>query len=1347
MTHKFNPIAIIGYSGRFPGAASIDELFELLKQGRDHVGSISEKRIKETTLPLDSEYINAGYLSDIDKFDYNFFNYAPIEAMSMDPHIRLTLENVYHCMEDSGYGPDFFRGTNTSVIAGGSYLEYYKLADDINPMLLTGNDLPFLSGTISRQFGLRGISTVTHSSCSSSMSAIQMAYDILNLGRSDHALVISSNLLLFPEKNTSLLGLESDEGKSKSFSAKADGMSNGEASVAILLKPLDKAIQDNDNIHAVLRAIGSNNDADLSASATAPDYISQSNLLKEVWQMADINPRDLGYIEAHGSGTQLGDSMEVLALNTSFKEYTQDKHFCSLSTIKTNIGHTKSASGIAGLSKAILSVEKGRLFSNLHFEEPSPLIDFNDAAVKVQTQLEDWNTKEGKKRLAGVTSMGLSGTNFHAVIEEAPNRLASDIKWSSPFLITVSAKSPEQLDRKLLQMQNTDFSTLELADITTTLVSGREHFKHRKCALITNKADLKKLISKEYSTSEKSHQNSKKTSLLLFAIQTGVNDKKRIEYFKSNYPEYQKDFDHCLTLAENPDNANVIELAAQYSFFNLIKNAGISIDRIISIGTGELLLKVINGESTLQKALNTAANTSGLTLNNLEARTQALLDREKKTGFPVFIDLGITSPISSQLNTLADHDSSFELLHHQDHEDPFLQILARWYQLGENLNWNYVGNIFGGKKISLPLYPFEKTRCWIRETPKTNRDGATQNSQSDPNVLQNVGDVELAIIELWKEVLDTNEVLVNDNFFEIGGNSLKTSRVIIELNEKYDIDLSFEDIFEFQTVTELADYIKDLMGFSYRLKLIWKKVLKLEEVNDNDHFFDLGGHSLLANNLINEIDREFKIKLNFEDIFKHPTFITQAEYLQNKESKSNDEFTPIEKIKEQNDYPLSIYQEQVWTSSKSNENISRAYNEPMTFWFHGTLNRNALEKAFNDLFTRHEILRTVFTEGNKTRQRIITLEEFTFKLDYKEYSSKEEKDVQDAVLHYTSKLFDLSEGPLLRVLLIKVSENKHVLSLVIHRTITDGWSKGIMMRELLAAYSAYSNGRTNPVTELKIQYKDYVAWEQKQLEGSDIEKSKNFWVKKFENTPTPVSLPNDKPYPKIKSYQGSILTHELDRGATQNLRKIGGQQGATMFMNLLTVVNILVYRYTNQNDITIGTPISNRKHSDLEDQLGAYANILALRTQFDQHISYNDLLHLVKEDTLSAYSHQGYPFYELLKELSLSNSPDNNPVFNIMVIAHNTESYNEKDLQKIGDLSIEGFMNGKSTNVKYDLIFDFFESNENVTMHVTYNTDIYTQNTIHKLIKDFDTLVREIIEKPNESIQFLVSSDVIIDKV
>ncbi|MGZ3766442.1 MAG: amino acid adenylation domain-containing protein, partial [Mucilaginibacter sp.] len=489
-----------------------------------------------------------------------------------------------------------------------------------------------------------------------------------------------------------------------------------------------------------------------------------------------------------------------------------------------------------------------------------------------------------------------------------------------------------------------------------------------------------------------------------------------------------------------------------------------------------------------------------------------------------------------------------------------------------------------------------------------------------------------------------------------------------------------------------VDYVAPSTNTEKALVRIWSEVLGLEaeEISVKGNFFDMGGHSIKAIRLLGQIHKELGVKLVLKELFSGNTIEQQAIAIAQKEL---NRYNPIQIVDEQPDYAVSSAQRRLWVLNHF-EGAQSAYNIPSVILLDGALDKLALNKAFQTLITRHEILRTVFkedSEGNP-RQKVIGTDKFTFKL--KETDLRRISD-QQAQLNHLVNLdvygsFDLSEGPLLRCHLIQLSNNKHVLVIVQHHIISDGWSMDIFRKELSSLYNGFVLKRDPNLPILGIQYKDYAAWHTKQLEAENVLPHKEYWLQQFDDEIPLLELPADKERPAVKSYNGSGFSTIIDTETVLKLSQVGKANGGTLFMSLLACVNTLFYRYTGQEDIVIGSPIAGREHPDLEDQIGFYINTLALRTRFSGTGSYEDLYQHIKEVTLGAYEHQLYPYDELVDMLKLPRNMNRNPLFDVMVVLQNSMEQDSEFM--LNGLQAKSYETGDYRVSKFDINFIFSET-------------------------------------------------------
>nr|MDQ3956922.1 polyketide synthase [Actinomycetota bacterium] len=440
----YEDVAIIGISGIFPEARGLEELHRNLAAGRDSVRPLSRERIERTSVDPAPDYPTVGFLEDVDLFDYRFFNISLREAEYMDPHQRLTLELVCAAIEDSGYSLSSLGGTPTGVFLSAPRPEYYELFRDVDPLELLGNAPSALAGRISYALDLRGPSLVVDTGCCASLVAVDAACRELFSGGARFAIAGGLALtILFEPKTTTAAFTEimSPGGRCRAFDASADGTAAGEGGAIVVLKLLRHALEDGDHVHAVIKGAAVNQNGYRSNGLSAPSPAAQAEVIRAAWEKAGIDPATVGYVEAHGSGTRLGDVIEVQGLVEAFRG-TGRTAPCPIGSVKTNVGHLDHAAGIAGMVKAVLALKHRTLYPSLHFESPNPLIDF-ESVVEVQREREEWAA--GTPRRAGVSSFSLAGTNVHVVLEEAPPPAVPEDPSGEPELVTVSAKSPAAL--------------------------------------------------------------------------------------------------------------------------------------------------------------------------------------------------------------------------------------------------------------------------------------------------------------------------------------------------------------------------------------------------------------------------------------------------------------------------------------------------------------------------------------------------------------------------------------------------------------------------------------------------------------------------------------------------------------------------------------------------------------------------------------------------------------------------------------------------------------------------------------------------------------------------------------
>ncbi|WP_152378747.1 SDR family NAD(P)-dependent oxidoreductase [Paenibacillus brasilensis] len=502
-------IAIIGVSGRYPGARTVQEFWEVLRDGKDCITEIPKDRWdhrlffdEDKNKPGKTYSKWGGFIEDVDKFDPLFFNISPRDAEMMDPQERLFLECVYESLEDAGYTREALHAAadsglkgNVGVYVGAMYEEYqlYGVQETLQgrPIALSGN-ISSIANRISYFFNFQGPSMAVDTMCSSSLTAIHLACQSLQTGGCELAIAGGVNVSIHPNKYLALAQgkFASSKGRCESFGQGGDGYVPGEGVGAVILRPLSKAIEAGDHIYGVIKGTAINHGGKTNGY-TVPNPNAQAAVVNQAYKKAGIDPSTISYIEAHGTGTSLGDPIEISGLSKAFREYTDNTQFCAIGSLKSNIGHCESAAGIAGITKVLLQLKFQKLAPSLHSKTLNPNIDFIHTPFVVQQELADWehpviNGKEIPRR-AGISSFGAGGANAHIIVEEYIEQNRQETLITQPVIIVLSAKNEEQLTKRVQQLLavigEQQFTNDDLTSIAYTLQVGREAMEERMAVI------------------------------------------------------------------------------------------------------------------------------------------------------------------------------------------------------------------------------------------------------------------------------------------------------------------------------------------------------------------------------------------------------------------------------------------------------------------------------------------------------------------------------------------------------------------------------------------------------------------------------------------------------------------------------------------------------------------------------------------------------------------------------------------------------------------------------------------------------------------------------------------------
>lgn len=1552
-------IAIVGIAVNFPQAGDIYQFWRNMQEGRDCIVEFPGNRIKDISeylsgqLGIDAEeicYYKGGFLDEIDKFDHKFFRITPKEANLMDPNQRVFLEVAWKATEDAGYSKRRLAGSKTGVYLGFSSnpkYNYGSLVFDMEPSFnsisITGNIPSVITGRISYLMDLKGPCMLVDTACSSSLVAVHLACRAIRNGECETAIAGGVKINLMPVyKDDEKIGIESLEFKTRAFDDNSDGTAIGEGAAAIFLKPLSKALSDKDHIYAVIKGSAVNQDG-ASVGLTAPNSAAQLEVLCDAWEDAGIDPETITYIETHGTGTKLGDPIEIDAIEKAFSKYTDKKQFCAISSVKTNIGHLYEASGVTGLIKAVLCLKNKEIAPIVHFNRPNAKIDFADSHVFINDRLTRWDT-ESLPRRCGVSSFGFSGTNCHIVIEEAGDFYSSEKnEWVTPLVFTLSAKSKDALKQLIKDFDALDLDDMKLsiADMCFTLSTGRDHHDYRLAFMFKDKEELKNKLrlctddteadweqngiycswsineggSTEYKSNE---ENIRKYSRLseewiekfictdggdedagreicrLYVKGTDM-DWERFYLGKSvhriSLPPYPFERLRCWVNTRKAEGSNIRGQNLSY-----IKNVAVFAEEYIKENTEAsrgleegvdvldeyaciMLLKFLRDLGVLKSLgeeylLEELISKLGI-INSYNRLFVALLDILARRGYLnmdgkriTVVDKACSSDTLASVDL--NHEINSKIIRLFPEKEPYIELLEKCISnygkiltgsmsatsvmfpdgsmelVGRIYKGNRLANYFnelmascvraylemivgeeigingqisiieigagtGGtsEKVLAKIVPYGKSVKYVytdisksfidygrkeyasrysfmtfgvmdiqRDIEEqgynpetfdivlaTNVLHATSNIKDTlkqvKRLLKNNGILMLnEITELrdfstltfglldgwwmfeddklriknsplmsihgWKEVLcesgfgsvnsygvvDSNGRNVSETFIiaqqrESMGGGIDTWRdkktqikpYIYEEYEKEVVLKGRKDENYTETERQIADIYREVLGFN--------------QIDIYDDFYQMGGDSILAIKLTNQINFIFGENINMTEILSCSTVNKLAAYIDDIKAKSEglDEIgvsIPILVNKEY--YSVSSAQRRLFVVTQIEESRGIGYNVPEMMLIEGMFYINEFEEKFRMLIDMHESLRTSFESIDGEPVQVIH-EKVDFNMTYFEAGESE----INAIIREFIRPFDLRMAPLFRIGLIKISESKHIFMFDCHHIISDGWSFALLMKELFDLLEG------KKLTEQMVQYKDYAAWQRDFLRSDEVKKQETYWLEQFNGDIPVLNMPTDYPRLSVRSFDGDRIIMEAEEQLLEDLNRLGIKTGTSLFMVLLAAYNILLSKYSGQEDIIVGSPTAGRPHKDLQGVIGMFVNMLAIRNNPRNDMTFSEFLEAVKNRSLKAYENQEFQFDDLVRSLKLERDLSRNPIFDYVFALQNLDI----PKTKVGSL-VFSLYDFEYRISRFDMFLSTMVIDKKLRISLEYSTRLFKRQTVQEMVGHYIEILKQV---------------------
>lgn len=1182
-------VAIIGMSVRLPQADSLAEWWSSLREGRDAVSEFPQSRRKDveslladTKLPDGrAAYYDGAYLEQIDAFDHRFFRLSPKEASLISPNQRLWLETAWSALEDAGYGGDRLRGTRTGVYMGyngDAFHDYKKLIAERDPSSLSlaipGNLSAVTAGRLSYLLDFKGPSMAVDTACSSSLVALHLAMQAIRCGECDQAVVGGVKTYLLPVDLGIRIGIESHDARARTFDASSDGTGGGEGCAAILIKPLDQALRDGDAIHAVIKGSAINQDG-ASIGLTAPNARAQEEVIAAAWEDAGIDPETIGYIEAHGTGTKLGDPIEVAGITNAFRRYTDRKQFCAVGSVKTNIGHLDTAAGIVGLVKTVLTLRSGELPPLVHYRSPNPEIPFERSPLYIPATLQAWpRTAEGVPYRAGVSSFGMSGTNAHVVLEEAPRLPIRDEIEAGPAtarLLPLSAKSRTSLRAligRYMEWLRGEGAQQPLADICYTAAVGRGHYGWR--------------------------------------VAIGAHGHEQLA-------------------------AGLQQLAETW-------------DRLPQSLTPGLVM-------------NSGGGWLGVPRNGEEGR---------------------------------ELDSSADLRN--------LTAIGRMYAEGAVLDWQRLWSGTEARTVHMPVYPFDRIRCWIEEgTAELNagyRKPAEAADQAAADVDASSSDqtyaapaaavvltgredgrytqAEQLVAKAWSTALGLTSIGVDEDYFEAGGDSILALRVASALEALTGVSFSAVDIILQPTIAELAELLEEQLPPSpdepsdEGVRAAKKADVPLEQQAAGHVYTAVASETLVQSDCAVEPDRLL---------------------------------------------PLSRSQRRILLSSYQ-PGAERYHHMTLAYTLSGTVHVDRLEQAFAQLVSRHEALRTTFewTDNGEPVQRVHPSAAFCLE----RYSLQSEEEWEGYAASFVEP-FSPDALPLMRVGLASASSDRHLFVLDAHHLILDGASLAMLLGELVVLYEGKA---LQPVTA---QYSDYVTRQLAWLDSEEKTVQRAYWLERQLAGALPkLTLPLDWQRPARKSQQGGCYRFTVPADTVRAIHKTAAACRTSAHAVLLSAYGLLLSRCAGQSDLIIGSLTNGRDDTAMLSAAGVFINFIPIRLQITEDQTAEAFIRSVHSISTEAHANGRYPFDELVAELGETVDHSRSPIYDAMLVYHNHAAGSEAF--EAGGIAFEQYPLPRTTSI-LDVKLDLFIAASGELHGVwEYDSALFDESTIVRMAAQFTAL-------------------------
>ncbi|MFF7476920.1 amino acid adenylation domain-containing protein [Streptomyces sp. NPDC008092] len=1221
-------VAITGLACRFPGADSHEAFWELLRDGAEPHEAVPEEELRRAGLlervGNDPSYVAVRKpFADPSLFDADYFGMTPAEAAATDPQQRFLLETTVHALQDAALDPGSFRGS-VGVFLGMNHSDYLLRHVMSHPevveglgwhRVLMGNDRGFTATGISYRLGLTGPSVAVDCACSSGLAAVHHACRALLDYETDAAVAggaaIKPTDLGYPYAEG---GIGSPDGRCLPFSARAAGTVFASGVGVVVLRRLEDALADGDRVLAVIRASDINNDGARKSSYTAPSVDGQAELVASVHQMAGVAADRVSYVEAHGTATALGDPIEVSALTEAFRETTDARGFCAIGSVKSNIGHTDSASGIAGLIKVVLALRHHELPPTLGCEETSPHIDFASSPFRVIREREKWDGP--RPLLAGVSSFGVGGTNVHLLVEEPPAPMPPPAAAPAlpARLLPFSAASRSALDARETGLRDrlAEETPEGARDIAYTLTRAHPALPHRRALLWTPGA-APVVLDSDMPPGD--------PATCAFVFRYAVPDARAVRELIAVHPAFRRTAERLAgpwAAARGTSARRALDDLATAGPAELVgavlclgeaavwaEHRGVAPRAVVTDGAARPAAAVLAGaltEDDLATALAGLVHGVPLTESLRRAAPRPaeipwydedgtelcsagrLPDLDRILGeLPVppgrrtlpprvraLVLLGTAralpeGAVPDFFAAAAAVDGSCAA---RGGHPSLLARLGRAWALGLVEDRARLADADGGRIVDLPPYPFDRRRHWLEAHPPGEAAGPRHAQDAEPG-----GDGALRqAVDIFAQCLGTDEVGPGDDLFALGGDSLLATRVVA---------------------------------------MTWSRL---------------------------------RANVPFGTFLRAPTPQNLAR-LATETAHADGTTAPQDTTRFRSGVlPLTPQQERFLFLGEI-DGAGEAYNVPVLADLRGRLDVPALRAALADVVARHESLRAVFrATADDAIQEILP----SVAVELPVVAVADEAALRTAIAELLDRRLPLNRAPVLAARVFTFGADRNVLALSVHHICADAHSTGVLLRDLYACYTRRTTGVsvTLPAIDgLQAAHARSVAdW----LASPDADRQLRFWLKELADLPEPLELPGDRPPAAARSYRGDLLDFTLPVELSRQVRELAERLGTSPFVVVFAAFAVLLARLGGRPDLVVGVPVSGRHRPETRDLIGNFVNTLAIRAGTGGAPDFRSLVGRLAARVTAGLDHQDLPVEVITRHLGRAGDPQGTPLFQVL---------------------------------------------------------------------------------------------------